>query len=274
MLKQRVITALILIPMVVWGVLELPVAPFAAIVALFILLGAWEWMALAGATQTLGRLLGVALYGAGVVALWFFGRTDEVVDALIYAAALWWLLALVLVYNFNAGRVYSLHRIHKLLIGALILLPTWIALVTLHAQLHYGPEYVLFLLVLIWAADSGAYFAGRRFGRRKLAPRVSPGKSWEGVVGGLIAVVIVALCWSLWREYSLNYGLLFMLIAAVIGLVSVLGDLVESLFKRQAGIKDSGTIFPGHGGVLDRIDSLTAAAPLFLLGLELIRGVL
>jgi len=151
--------------------------------------------------------------------------------------------------------------------GPFVLLPAWLALVRLHAQgpTLDGPQLLTFLLLLVVAADVGAYFAGRAFGKHKLAPRVSPGKTWEGVAGGLAGASLLALAGALWFELPLPR---FVLLCVLVVMISVVGDLAESLFKRHAGVKDSGSILPGHGGILDRIDSLTAAGPCFVLGMD------
>jgi phosphatidate cytidylyltransferase len=155
----------------------------------------------------------------------------------------------------------------RALAGDLILVPAWGALVALHGQEPHGPAWVLFLAALVWLADIGAFFAGRRWGRRKLAVRVSPGKSWEGVAGGVLAALAgAAVAVVLAGEPLHQVPILFVLVVVTVA-ASVLGDLTESLFKREAGLKDSGGLLPGHGGVLDRIDSLLAAAPVFVLGL-------
>jgi phosphatidate cytidylyltransferase len=154
-----------------------------------------------------------------------------------------------------------------LLCGVPVLVPTFIALarVQLSARsLARGPELVLWLLLLVIAADIGAFFAGRSLGRHKLAPRVSPGKTWEGALGGLLAVGLVALAGAVHLSLPVAAGVAF---GCAVGIFSVIGDLTESMFKRAAGLKDSGSLLPGHGGILDRIDSLTAAAPLYALGL-------
>jgi phosphatidate cytidylyltransferase len=152
-----------------------------------------------------------------------------------------------------------------LLCGVPVLVPTFVALSRVQVSTRgfaRGPEMVLWMLLLVFAADIGAYFAGRSLGRRKLAPRVSPGKTWEGAVGGLVAVALVALVGTL--HFPVAGGVAF---GCAVGIFSVIGDLTESMFKRAAGLKDSGTLLPGHGGILDRIDSVTAAAPLYALGL-------
>jgi phosphatidate cytidylyltransferase len=155
-----------------------------------------------------------------------------------------------------------MNRYAAMVAGLLVLVPAWLALVRLHA---IAPNLMLFLLLLVVAADVGAYFGGRTFGKHKLAPQVSPGKTWEGVYGGLIAGALLAVIGVFWFRMSIAP---FIALCVVVVIASVIGDLTESLFKRHAGLKDSGSLLPGHGGVLDRIDSVTAAAPLFLIGLE------
>ena len=182
---------------------------------------------------------------------------------------IWWAAATVRVARFKSNAAQSVSPWRGLLAGFLVLLPPFIGLSALHREAAFGPGYVLFLFFLIWAADSGAYFVGRRMGRRKLAPNVSPGKSWEGLVGGLSAAAVVAVIGGRLLGLSGETMVWFVPLCLVVVLVSVVGDLVESLFKRSAGVKDSGRLLPGHGGALDRIDSITAAAPAFYLGLSL-----
>jgi phosphatidate cytidylyltransferase len=143
-----------------------------------------------------------------------------------------------------------------------VLVPAWLALVVLH---EHAPQLVLLLILLVVAADVGAYFGGRKFGRHKLAPAVSPGKTWEGVAGGLVAAMLMATAGIYWLHLT---PLPFFALSALVVVASIVGDLTESMFKRHAGLKDSGSLLPGHGGVLDRVDSVTAAAPFFLIGLE------
>jgi phosphatidate cytidylyltransferase len=154
----------------------------------------------------------------------------------------------------------------RLAAGWLIVVPAWAALVVLHHS--HGAGGVLALLVLVWVADIVAYVVGSRFGRRRLASRVSPGKSWEGLLAALVAAGLVAVSTAVWVGIRPEQRMLYVALAATVAAISVLGDLTESLFKRVAGVKDSGSILPGHGGVLDRIDSLTAAAPAFAFGLH------
>ncbi|MCK5662095.1 MAG: phosphatidate cytidylyltransferase [Thiotrichaceae bacterium] len=257
MLKQRLITAIILIPIIIWVLLTLPTQAFAGVIGIFVVLGAWEWAGLCGWKMRMPYtiVLAMALY-----ALWL--QSHLMYIYIIYIACLWWLLALYWVWRYQKGdNLIPKSPFIKAILGFVILLPAWLALLILHEQ--YGGQSVLFLFVLIWAADSGAYFAGKRWGQRKLADKVSPGKTWEGVAGALLMSSIVSLAYLFLESMSF----LFMLLCLFTVIVSILGDLFESLFKRQAGIKDSGQILPGHGGILDRIDSLTSAAPIFVMGL-------
>ncbi|MNT38098.1 Phosphatidate cytidylyltransferase [compost metagenome] len=175
---------------------------------------------------------------------------------------LWWGAATVLVLGYPETSRYWGGTLGKLVIGLLILLPAWQGLV-LFKQWPLANWLILAVMVLVWAADIGAYFSGKAFGKRKLAPQVSPGKSWEGLVGGLLASLLITAGVGLYRGWIGSELLLALAGAALVVLVSVVGDLTESMFKRQSGIKDSSNLLPGHGGVLDRIDSLTAAIPLF-----------
>ena len=174
-----------------------------------------------------------------------------------------WLLCWVLCWQRSARLPGAAHPAVRFAAGWLILVPTFLALVRLHQE---RPSLVLYVLVLIWVADSAAFFAGRRFGRRKLASRVSPGKTWEGVAGGVAGAAVLALATVAAAGHGHQGPTRFVFLSIGVALASVLGDLLESLFKRRAGLKDSGTLIPGHGGVLDRIDSLTAAGPCFATG--------
>ena len=261
-LGQRVVTAVLLAAVVV-GVLMLlaPAVALPVIVCVF-LAAAWEWAGFAGETSTIERAVYVVAVAATLAILWGLTRSPR-------------RLAPVAVVDFAPGG--SARRSGSgwvparggtraaLLAGFFVLAPAAVALAHLVLIEPHGRELLLFLVVLVAAADVGAYFGGRRFGRRKLAPFVSPGKTWEGLVSGLLAAAVIAvggaalfaMPWAKW-----------LLLCVAVALVSVIGDLVESMFKRRAGLKDSGSLLPGHGGVLDRIDSLTAAGPVFLLGLH------
>ncbi|HEY5758912.1 MAG TPA: phosphatidate cytidylyltransferase [Steroidobacter sp.] len=258
MLRQRVITALILAPFVIFVILWVPHPITTAVLALLVGAGAWEWSAFPGFTHASARLGYVAFIAACLGLAWYVGIDSVESTLLLYAALAWWVLALVWI----AFAPASVNRATAAVAGLFALVPVWLALVRLHAQ---GPQLMLFLLLLVVAADIGAYFAGRAFGKHKLAPRVSPGKTWEGVGGGLVAAALMAAFGVWWFNMD---TVPFMALCIVVAIASVVGDLTESMFKRHAGLKDSGNLLPGHGGVLDRVDSVTAAAPVFLIGLE------
>ncbi|MGY2289034.1 phosphatidate cytidylyltransferase [Pseudomonas sp. SDO528_S397] len=259
MLKQRIITALILLPIALCGFFLLEGAGFALFIGLVVTLGAWEWARLAGFTAQLARVA-----YAAVVALLLFVMyiLPGVAPWVLGAAVLWWAAATFLVLTFPRTSAQWSSALCKLVIGLLILLPAWQGLVLIK-QAPMGNWLIMAVMVLVWGADIGAYFSGRAFGKRKLAPAVSPGKSWEGVYGGLALTLVITLVVGLVRGWAATQLFMALVGAAVVVLISVVGDLTESMFKRQAGIKDSSNLLPGHGGVLDRIDSLTAALPIF-----------
>lgn len=265
MLKLRVITALILAPLVLLAIFSVPHPVTAAVLGVLVVLGAWEWSAFPGFKRPSVRLLYTLAIAGSLSVLWWVGVASRELDFLLPLAVLWWVLALLWI-CFRPGQV---NAVAAAIAGALVLLPSWLALVRLHAHgpQPSGPQLLTFLLLLVVAADVGAYFAGRSFGRHKLAPRVSPGKTWEGVAGGLAGAALLTLAGALWFSLPL---VPFVLLGVAVAVVSVIGDLTESLFKRHAGVKDSGNLLPGHGGILDRVDSLTAAAPFFLLGMQLL----
>lgn len=261
MLKQRVITGVILAPLAIAGFVWLQDGWFALFVGAIVTLGAWEWARLAGEHGHKGRIiyaLAVALLMAG---LWRDGWPPQY---LLWPAMAWWLLAAFLVVRYPAARAVWAGSMIAQLFGLLVLLPAWYGLVWLRGQEH-GLWLILALVVLVWAADIGAYFAGKTFGKHKLMPRVSPGKTIEGLLGGVLLTQMLALAALLWLGWETSSILLALCGALLVVLVSVLGDLTESLFKREQGLKDSSKLLPGHGGVLDRIDSLTAAIPTFSL---------
>lgn len=258
MLRQRVITALALGIVALAAVFFLPHDAMMVVLTLLVLAGAWEWSAFPGFTHYSARLGYVALIALGVAVIWTLSHFGADLDAVLYTAVAWWLVALVWIVLFPG----AVSGASAGVAGLFVLVPAWLALVRLHEQ---GAGLMLFVLLLVVAADIGAYFAGRQFGRNKLAPRVSPGKTWEGVLGGVAGAAIVAAVGVTFFEVPIAP---FIGLSLVTVLASVVGDLTESLFKRHAGVKDSGSLLPGHGGVLDRVDSVTAAAPIFLVGLE------
>ncbi len=270
MLKQRILTAVILIPLVLAGILYLPVIAIASILAVLMLQGAWEWSRLAGLQQRTLRFAYVALLALVLWLLWRQMGTDTWRPMMAYSSAIFWLLATVWIFLPQLGKQQNvLNTSVKLLAGLFVLGLSWYALVTIQAAPQLGPRWILYLLFLIWIADSGAYFAGRAFGRHKLAPVVSPGKTWEGVAGALLLVFLYSLTAPYWLPLTEGQASTLVAISLLLVPVSVIGDLFESLMKRQSGIKDSGQLLPGHGGVMDRIDSLTAVFPVYLWGASL-----
>ena len=266
MLKTRLITAAILVPLVVFGVLRLPTSAFAMILGAVLVAGSWEWARLVPLQQQTTRLLYCAVVALLLWLTWLAGPLRMIVP-LLTVACLWWLFALYWVSHpqlCNSRAVAC--TVVKLLAGLLVCVPPWAALVVLHLRGEDGPLLTLIVLVMVWLADSGAYFAGRLWGRHKLAPLVSPGKTREGVYGGLAASLLFAGGAAWYLSHSLAWTGTFVAVSLLAMLFSVAGDLLESLMKRQSGIKDSGSIIPGHGGIFDRVDSLVAAAPVFLSG--------
>lgn len=267
MLKQRILTALLLAPLTLVALFLLPQRPFEWVAAAVFLYGGWEWgnlCRLSGITRGIYALL------TGVAML-LVGWLEPIQPWVLGGALVFWLLALFLVRGYPVSARYCRPGT-GLLMGMLVLVPSWYALTALRLQEH-GLVLLLMLMLLVWGADIGAYIAGKSCGRNKLMPAVSPGKTREGLAGGLTACVLVGLGFSLWLELSPGESVYLVLLSLLTGLVSVLGDLFESLLKRERGIKDSGSILPGHGGILDRIDSLTAAAPVFLVGFYFLHGV-
>ena len=262
-LRKRVLTGVVLAALLLAVLLWLPAWVTVAVVTLLVLCGAWEWSAFALLATNGLRLAYVGLVAGLMGAAWQLSARPQVRDLLLTVAVLWWLTAL-------AWIVLAPRRVSAwsaALAGLLALVPSWLAVVRLRLSQPHGAQWVLFALVLVWVADIGAFFCGRRFGRTRLAPEVSPGKTWEGVLGGLTVSAVVAIAGSQW--FQISVAAFLPLCLAAVGF-SVVGDLTESLLKRFAGMKDSGNILPGHGGVMDRIDSITGAAPVLLLGLTLL----
>lgn len=268
MLRRRAITAVVLVALMIGATLWLPTPALGAFTGVFVLIGAWEWAALAGVSAPAARIGFLVLVAAtGTFSYWAVHVWPFVVPPLMAAVVAWWVWALVdLLRHADVHSGLFSGRILKLSAGLIVLVSAWISLLVLHNR-GGGPWIAVYVMALVWAADTGAYFTGRAFGRHKLAPMVSPGKTLEGVLGGLAVALGLTLVVS-YRVLDLDLGdrTKWLIIAGVAVLFSVLGDLTESRIKRAAGVKDSGTIFPGHGGVLDRIDAFLAAAPVFTLG--------
>ena len=274
MLKQRLITAIILIVLFLGAIFNVDTQGLGVLLAVLVAAGAWEWAGL----MRLSSALLKSLYLLATVFLLYFSfellANPSLLENLLIVSALFWLCALLFLCYANATQMnikaWHISPVISGFIGVLLLLPTWLALLYIHGSLQQGEWFLLFLMVLIWGADSGAYFAGRAWGKNKLAVVVSPGKTWEGFAGAMLIAVVLAIAAAVYWYSDLKPQVMFVLLCVFTVIFSVVGDLFESLFKRQAGVKDSGKLLPGHGGVLDRIDSLTAAAPIFTLGMILL----
>lgn len=269
MLKTRVITALVLMALLLPSIFMLPQAGWALLVAAFIGVAAWEWGALLGWQEFARRALGLVTAGICATASLVFpevigvGAAVDVAQPWVFVlygcAAIFWCLVMPLwlrqKWSLQGGAV-------GLLVGAVVLLPTWLAMVQLRIL---GPAVLLAIFAVVWMADIAAYFSGKAFGKHKLAPTISPGKTWEGAIGACVGVVVYGLLVR--AGFALESpGLpLWIILLLVVTAISIIGDLYESLLKRKAGIKDSSNVLPGHGGVLDRIDSLTSTLPVVAL---------
>ncbi|MBV1877588.1 MAG: phosphatidate cytidylyltransferase [Pseudomonadales bacterium] len=261
MLKQRIITAIFLVPLAIAGLFYIPLLGFSIFIAIILTIAAWEWANLAGYEGP------QRYFYALVVAALIAASSWVSAPVLLSAACIWWCLALVLVVRYPSLSSRWSSQIYVSLIGLVCLVPGYTALLTLKQQSN-ADFLILLLLLLIWGADIGAYFIGRAFGDKKLMPNVSPGKSWAGFYGGLISACLIATGMMTWFSetplLSVTGGMILLGCALVV-IVSVLGDLTESMFKRNRGIKDSSNLLPGHGGILDRIDSLLSAGPVYAL---------
>jgi phosphatidate cytidylyltransferase len=264
MLKKRVLTALVLIPLFLVLLFKLPPTGFMIFTACIMLLGAWEWSAFMGIKPRLLRLC-YPVFVYGFLSFPYFLPIQVVLSM----AVAWWLVALIFVYRYPQGAtVWGKSLLLRGIMGLFVLEPAWRALNHIRDSEIYGTDQgigvLLYFFLLIWGADTGAYFAGKKWGKTKLAPHVSPGKTLQGLIGALVVTTLIAPGLLYWVP-GLNIFAVILLGWMTV-LFSILGDLFESMLKRNVDLKDSGHLLPGHGGLLDRIDSLTAAAPVFALG--------
>ena len=263
MLRTRIITGLILGALLLLGIFLLPrvwvVLGFGAVFTL----AAWEWAGFGRLVANWSRACYAAAVAVLLWAAWSFSADPRHLMSMLWVACAWWAAAFLWLTLAPGWH----RRALTLICGLLVLAPAFVALTRLEissSAFARGPMIVLWLIVMVVAADVGAYFAGRAFGRHKLAPRVSPGKTWEGALGGLLAVSLAAAAGAMLFSLAVPAAIAF---GCGVGIFSVIGDLTESMFKRAAALKDSSGLLPGHGGLLDRLDSVTAAAPLYALGL-------
>ena len=257
MIRQRIITGVIAAVLLLGLLFAAPTEVTRIVIAALFVVAAWEWSAFLKTSMTL-RYVYVAIFAALLLpnVIWDSWTVDR--EGAWMLALAWWAGALIWIFFYPT----RIARPIAWLAGALVLLPAYVALDWLY---QLGPEMLLFMLAIVLAADIGAYFAGKTFGRVKLAPQISPGKTWEGAIGGMLGVTALISIESVVFGFSLAAMLP---LALAVGMISIVGDLTVSMFKRDTGVKDSGTLFPGHGGFLDRADSITAAAPLFSLGIS------
>jgi len=286
LLKHRIITALVLAPATIASIFYLPLQYFSALMLVVMGIGAWEWGPLMGFSNKRRRLAFVFITSALIASLWYFfpllelwGNISTLQNSIIYIlwlAVAWWVLSAALTFLYpRYSTFWSSHRSIRGVFGWLTLVPTWLAFIVIRSSeyevdSYHGAQLIMFLFLMVWSADIGAYFVGKAFGKNKLMPNVSPGKTMEGFIGGVVVACILVTVAGAIIGWNLEQFYLVIPITMLITTVSVLGDLNESMFKRQAGIKDSGSILPGHGGILDRIDSLTATAPIYALCYALI----
>jgi phosphatidate cytidylyltransferase len=278
MLLKRIITASVLASLIALAVFKLPMEYFSLVIGLVTLLAAWEWSNLAGVTSLLKRALFLLALILPMLGIQFWTQILELIaqtvdwpdvrdysgilEWLVIPPVLFWILIMILIRNTPTGMLnLQLKTRYKALIGWFILLSAWMFLSRLRA--FYGPEMTMYFLILIWVADISAYFAGKKWGVTKLAPEISPGKTVAGMYGALISGLVCAVVLNLIYGFNLMIASDFILLSVLTVLISIYGDLFVSVVKRQRGVKDSGSLLPGHGGVLDRIDSLIAAIPFF-----------
>lgn len=280
MLRQRIITALILAPLALGAILFLPLMGFQIAFAGIIALGAWEWAKLTGLNIPLLKSLYTGLMASiclvlglliPIDSIWIQGDLNPVYKLILIIAGFWWFCSLFLIIAYPKYSAFWRTSVAwRGVFGVLTLIPAWVAVVVLRTSLFeidpfYGASLIFYILGIVWAADVGAFFVGVKFGRHKLRPKVSPGKTVEGLLGGVGASLAIIAFAAM--HYQVDPSLIWshILVGMVTVAVSALGDLNESMFKRCVGCKDSGNLLPGHGGILDRIDSLTAAFPVFAL---------
>jgi len=289
MLLKRIITALVLASLIALAVFKLPMEYFSLVIGLVTLLAAWEWCNLAGLISPVKRALFLLILILPMLGIHFWTQFLELVaqatdwtdvrdysgalEWLVIPPVLFWVLIMILIRNTPTGVLnLKLKTRYKVLIGWFILFSAWMFLSRLRA--FYGPEMAMYFLILIWVADISAYFAGKKWGATKLATEISPGKTVAGMYGALIAGVLWAAVFIGYYGYRDGFVWIrifdFILLSVLTVLISIYGDLFISVVKRQRGVKDSGTLLPGHGGILDRIDSLIAAIPFFYAGIVLI----
>ncbi len=269
-MRQRVITALLITPFAIALILLTPTVALAVIIAFLCFVASWEWTRLAGMRSRPLRAVLMVFCGLLMIALWMT-RGSWFWWATIVVGAIWWFIAALWLKNYSfAAAPTRENTAIKLVAGLVAVYPAWVALMQIHIQQPQYHTWALYSLLLIWGADTFAYISGRRWGTRKLAPNISPGKTTAGVWGALVGSAIVAAVGGWWLDVRGIQLIALVVLALISVLFSVVGDLFESVIKRHANVKDSGAMFPGHGGVFDRLDGVFAALPIFALGKSLL----
>jgi len=265
MLRNRVITASVLIPIVIAFIFLADLNWFALLFSVIAVIGAWEWAGLCNLNKGFKFLYSMFVF---LILIWTYWLDYiSLYQGLIFIGAVYWLVAIVFVVSYQKqNNLLPNSTLILMLVGLFLLIPMWSSLVLLKSFSTSGASLIMCLMLLIWGADTAAYFSGKKWGKRKLANRVSPGKTWEGTIGGILFSAVIAICYVVFFNQKVSDSFLFLGLAMITVVASIFGDLMESLVKREAGQKDSGNILPGHGGVMDRIDSLTAASPVFVTG--------
>lgn len=277
MLWKRVITAVVLALLLLGALFALPPTGIAILIGVVVTIATWELTLLLELKSLSSRIIYTLLVvGLGIVGSIWILKEGSLFPVFAIAVS-WWIYAFYYVVsaaneNQKSGSVFD-HMGSRMVIGLLIMVPTWLAFLMLYITDPAAPNLLLYALLLVWVADTFAYFSGKAWGRTKLAPSISPGKSVEGVVGGLIGVAILAtVAGHYFWQYDGQHLIVLIVLSLVVGAISIVGDLIESVFKRRVGVKDSGTLLPGHGGLFDRIDALTAAIPVFAFGWQITNG--
>jgi len=268
MLKQRVLTAIPLAALVIWGILSQPEDVIFYSLLVVVLISGWEWAKLSGVNSVFIRVIYALVIGVAA----YFSQTKLVGDyqalnMVLSFTVLFWLLAIYHMFSKGPQPANQSLSLIKLSIGLIILISPVLALMLIRAE---SSQWLFYSLSIVWIADIGAYFSGKRFGKNKLAPKLSPGKTKEGMYGAVFATSFYSVVAGLLFELQAIELLMLLIISALATFISVAGDLFISLLKREKGLKDTGNILPGHGGVLDRIDSVLTSAPLLALLLNLV----
>ena len=263
MLKMRIITACILLPIILFVILHGSTVLVSSVSAIIFMLAAWEWTKLAGIKKSWLRLAYLCILSSlGIVYKLF----NLPLLPICLLALLWWGLSFIAIVMYPRGANFWCKSWVGSFIGGILFLPTWLSIDWLHGAPNFGPIWLVFLCFLVWGADVGAYFIGKKWGKKKLLPNVSAGKTRLGVLGAFLLVLAVVIMFaSFWIQQKF---IILCMLGFIVVVSSIIGDLTESLFKRIRGCKDSGTLLPGHGGVLDRIDGLLAAVPVFIVGVK------